>query len=141
MNKLFRARLCEHGFTLVEVMVALVLVVLVLAGAYGLVVQAEMLSTVARNHYVAIAIGKNRLERARNFQYASLSLLTESDVQVDDNGAPDTTGRFKRTTAVNTNYAAGLTEVVVTVKIKNVQTGTFGSELERISTLFTDLTR
>lgn len=127
----------KNGFTLVEVVIALLLVVVVLAGAYLLIVHAARLTRMARDHYIAINIAKNRLERARNFQYSDLYLLQESNMIVDENGAPGENGRFNRSTEVITNYAPNLTQINVTVRIRSRRNNQFGTEQERISTLFT----
>jgi hypothetical protein len=63
-------------------------------------------------------------------------LLTESNVIVDENGNPNTTADFKRTTAVNTNYAANLTQITVTVRMRNFRTGAWGAQ-EQVSSLYT----
>ncbi|MFH0907456.1 MAG: prepilin-type N-terminal cleavage/methylation domain-containing protein [bacterium] len=125
----------RSGFTLVEVLVSMVVLVMVMGGAYSLVVQAASLSRAARDHYVAVNLAKNRLERARNFQYADLRLVAESSMVVDENGNPNTLASFKRTTAVNTNYAANLTQITVTVHIRNFRTGLWSSQ-EQMSSLF-----
>jgi hypothetical protein len=39
---------------------------------------------------------------------------------------------------VSTNYGPGLTEIVVTVKIRNMKTGGFGTEQESLRTLLAD---
>jgi prepilin-type N-terminal cleavage/methylation domain-containing protein len=127
----------KRGMTLVEVVISVSLIVMVMGGAYRLIVQASELSRSARRHYVAISLAKNRLERARNFLYQDLKLLAESRLIVNDNGAPDPNGRFQRTTAVNTNYASNLTEIMVTVKIRNPHTGLFTPDHETIQSLFT----
>lgn len=133
-NSLFR----RSGFSIVEVVVTLVLLAMVMGGAYLVMARASELSRVARNHYIALTLCKNRLERARNFDYQDLHLLEEYDLPVDDNGAPSSRGMFARTTLVNTNVAPGLTEVKVTVKIRNKKTGGFGPGKEELSTLFTE---
>lgn len=123
---------------MVEVVVSLFLIVMVMGGAYRIIVQASRLSRAARNHYVAETLCKNRLERARNFEYADLILIAENGIAVNDNGYPTPSGWFKRTTVVNTNLTAGCTMVEVTVQIKNRKTGQFGTEQEKMSTLFTE---
>jgi prepilin-type N-terminal cleavage/methylation domain-containing protein len=131
-------RAARGGFTLVEVTFALLLVVVVLGGAYGLIVHAARISRSARDHYVATNLAKNHIERARNFRYSDLYLLEESNLVLDENGGPANGGRFQRTTLVNTNYAPGLAEIVVTVQIRSRRTGEFGEEQEEISSLFTE---
>jgi len=124
--------------TLVEVVVSIFLIVLVMGSSYVMVVKASELSRSARRHYIAISLAKNRLERARNFLYNDLKLMAEDNLTVNDNGVSDPAGRFRRTTTVNTNYAANLTEVIVTVKIRNPNTGLFTPDNETIRTLFTE---
>ncbi len=121
-----------------EVVVTLVLIAMVMGGAYLVMARAAELSRTARNHYVAATLCKNRLERARNFDYQDLHLLEEYDLVVDDNGSPSSRGVFARTTTVNTNLATGLTQVTVTVKIRNKKTGQFGPGKEELSTIFTE---
>ena len=126
------------GFTIVETVISIVMLMMVMAGAYKIITTTASLNRVVRNHYVAANLAKNRLERARNFPYADLSMLAESQVVVNDNGVPNTDGRFRRTTAVNTNHAVGVTAITVTVDIKNLRSGIFGTESEDISSLFTE---
>lgn len=125
----------KSGFTLVESLIAMVILAMVMAGAYALIVQAARMSRMARDHYVAVNLAKNRLERARNFQYADLRLVAENNMVVDENGNPNTAANFKRTTVVNTNYAADVTQLTVTVQIRNFRTGSWGAQ-EQMSSLF-----
>lgn len=124
--------------TLAEVVVATFLILLVMGSAYALIVRSSEMSRSARRHYIAISLAKNRLERARNFLYNDLKLMAETDLTVNDNGNPDPEGRFRRTTTVNPAFATNLTEVIVTVKIRNPHTGLFTPDNETIRTLFTE---
>ena len=130
-----RTKKAKEGFTLVESLIAMVVLAMVMGGAYSLVVQAARMSRLARDHYVAVNLAKNRLERARNFQYSDLRLVAENNMVVDENGNPNTTANFRRTTVVNTNYAADVTQLTVTVQIRNYKTGTWGAQ-EQMSSLF-----
>ena len=124
MKRTLTGRRLKRGMTLTEVVIATALILTVMASSYVLIIQSAELSRSARRHYIAISLAKNRLERARNFLYNDLKLMAESDLTVNDNGNPDPAGRFRRTTVVDTNYAAtqglsgDLTEVIVTVKIR-----------------------
>lgn len=134
-------RVRRSGFTLMEVLMTLFLMMIVLAGAYKVMVSAADLSRSARHHYLAINLAKNRLERARNFAYGDLNLLAENNVVIDDNGTPDTAGTFRRSTVVVTNYAPNLTKITVTVGMKNRKTGAWvvggSTESEVVASLFT----
>ena len=140
MNKTATNRRLRRGMTLTEVVISTFLILLVMTSAYSLIIKSSELSRSARRHYIAISLAKNRLERARNFLYNDLKLMAETDLTVNDNGNPDPEGRFRRTTLVNTNtiYGAGLTEITVTVKIRNPHTGLFTPDNETIKSLFTE---
>jgi len=132
---------------LVETIVTLMLLAMIMAGAIKLISVATRVTQAARHRYVAATLAKNRLERARNFQYGDLPLLAENAVVVDDNGVPNLNGWFSRSTQVDTNYitvAGGSsvtnTKVTTTVKIKNVFTGQFSSGSntdEKVESIFT----
>lgn len=128
MSALNTGSVTRKGFTMIEVVIGLFLIVMVMAGGYLLIVRSSELSRAARNQYIAVTLCKNRLERARNFDLIDLHLLAEQDLVVDDNGAPAAGGTFARTTVVNTNIAPGLVEVKVTVKVRNKRTGSFGAQ-------------
>ena len=138
MNKAIQNASGKRGFSLIEVVVSVVLLTMVMAGTYKIITATATLNRVVRNHYVAVNLAKNRLERARNFPYADLALLTESKVVVNDNGVPTTEGRFRRTTAIDTNYAPEVSQVTVTVDIMNLKSGAFSGESESASSLFTE---
>jgi len=114
------------------------LLVLVIAGAYTLVVRSATLTRSGRNHYLAINIAKARIERARNLQYGDLPLLVETNIVVDDNGVPFSSGDFRRTTVVNTNHQPNLTLLTVNVDIRRLTTRQFASEKESVACLFTE---
>lgn len=118
---------CKHGFTLVEAVISMAILVLVIAGSYKLVSGSQALIYAARNHYVAINISRARLERVRNFGYDQLILLAESKIEVDDSGAPSSGGYFRRTTLVTvmTNLMPGLTKVEVRTEIRNTKSLSF----------------
>ncbi len=128
----------RDGVTLVEVMVATAILILALAGAYNLVSLSTRLARVARNQYLATTIARSRVERAQTFDYVDLHLLAEDGLLVNEYGAPDQYGEFRRTTLVNTNYDALVTSFEVTVEIKTVATGHFEGLEEAVDTLFTE---
>ena len=126
----------QRGFTLAEVMVALALLVMFIVGAYQAVISALWLNQTARDHYVAINLANNRVERARNLQYASLPSLAENQLVMDADSLPNTdNGMYRRTTLVNTNYGSNLTEVAVQVDIRNRRTGQFSGVNEALATV------
>lgn len=128
----------QYGFTLVEVLVSVVLLAMVIAGSYTLIGRATALMRSARNHYVALNLCKNRLERARIMAYRDLPLLAETNMQVDANGVVSSLGDFRRSTILGTNAAAGMTELIVNTEVRSVRSQTFRGEMESASCLFTE---
>ena len=127
----------RDGMTLVEAVVAVLVLSIGLAGACALVVQANKTATMARDHYVAVNIGKNRLERARTFEFDDLYLLEETNVVVDWNGDSDPDGYYRRSTVV-TNVSTNLIELIVTTEIRNRKTTDFDGEQEVMRSLYTE---
>lgn len=128
----------KKGFSLVEALISIVLLAMVIAGSYSLIIQSSSAIRSARNHYLAVNIGKDRVERARNFDYKQLYLLAESLVIVDENGNPANGGSYRRTTTINTNYQPSLTMVSVQTDIRNRKSNTFKGDSETVSGLFTE---
>lgn len=132
----------KSGFTLIEAVVSAVLLALVIAGSYTLLVRSAALIRAARNHYIAMNICKARIERARGFNYYQLSLLTETNLVVNDDGTPLSSGDYRRTTNISTNYQQGLTLMTVVTEIKSLKPRQFVGENESSAALFTEyLTR
>ena len=128
----------KAGVTLVEVMVAILILGLCIGGLCQLAVNARQLSDMSRTHYTAINIAKNRLERAKTVDYDELQFLVENDIVVDPSGRADSSGDYRVNTAV-TQASTNLMEIVVTVGIMNRLTLNFGPESESIRTYVADI--
>jgi prepilin-type N-terminal cleavage/methylation domain-containing protein len=129
------------GFTLTESVVAITLCALVLAGAYPLLTSTTRKLYQARDHYAATTICMAQIERARDIPYEQLATALGRDnrVRVNEMGAIDPTGRFRRTTSVAENSPdPGVTAVTVVTDIMDRQTGTFLVENESMSYVFTE---
>ncbi len=130
----------RSGFTLVEAVIAFAVCALILAGAYPLLTSTTRKLYQARDHYAATTICLAQIERARDIPYEQLgsALGRDNQVRVNEMGANDSQGRFRRTTSVRVDYPdSGLTSVSVTTDIMNRKTGAFTNELETMSYLFT----
>lgn len=127
----------KSGISIVEVVVALGLLSLVMAAAYPVLITASRISRVARNHYIAVALAQNRMERARTLNYGDLGYLVESNVVVNDLGSPLAEGNFRRTTSILTNSWANLARFSVQVDIRNLRSRQFVGESESLSTYMT----
>ena len=107
------------GFSLLELMFAMALLVAVLAAALPFLDQVMSRFQMARDHYIATTICQGRIERGRAVPYADLPLMAETDQLVDDFGNPASpNGRFRRTTTVSTDDPTdGLTTIQVQTDI------------------------
>lgn len=112
------------GFTLVEAVIALMIMGVSIVGICQMIVLARESSDRARDHYIAINLARNRIERARTLPYSQIPLMGESLVVVDEGGAASASGLFRRSTVVS-NLSAGLSEMVVTVEIMDRRTRSF----------------
>jgi len=112
----------EKALTLVELMIAILLVTLSVGGIISVVIQSVALRQSVDNAYAASNIARNRIERIREIRndmgYTHLSEAAETDTLVDRNGVSDPNGEFKRTTIINTAFATNLTKVTVRVLYK-----------------------
>ena len=122
---------------MVEVMIALLVLGLAVAGMYRVAIMANRTSSQARNHYLAVNIAKNRLEQIKARDFSQIGRFVDSAVVVDMSGQPSLDGEFQRTTSVS-NVGTGRVEVVVTVGIRDRATGSFLGESEFVSTQLTE---
>lgn len=128
----------RQGFTLVEAVISAAILVIVIAGSYSVLTLSSKMIRSSRDHYIAINISRARMERVRNFRYNQLSTLAETNALIDDKGNPDTSGYYRRSTLIQTNYAPGLTKVEVRTDIRDLRTLTFSGENESVACLFTE---
>lgn len=135
----------KQGFTLIEAIVSIVLLVMVIGGSYRIMNQTARMIRASRNHYIAANLSNARIERARTFVYSSLPLLAETNIVITDEGSPDSAGDFRRTTIVIPNYQvdtnnpqSGLTMVLVRTEICNLQSRTFTGDAEEVVYLATE---
>jgi len=125
------------GFGLVEAMVGIMVLVICVGGLAWMVVAAKSSSDQARDHYIAVNLAKNRIERGKTLDWDSLDMFESDEVVVDENGSADSEGNFQLTTAVTT-VSTNLKEMAVTVGIRNRRTRGFDGEQEALSTYFAD---
>lgn len=107
----------SDGYTFVEVVVAMVLLAIGLAGIYRVMAVSMQSRQVAQNHYTATVMANNRIERAKNLAFGELDMLIETERAVNELGLPDVDGRFLRTTLIEESWGgdATLTRITVTI--------------------------
>ncbi len=127
-----------EGFTFIEVMVAITLLVLSMAGAYQVVNMSMQARQNAHNYYTATIIANNRIERAKNVTFDNLAMLVEDNSRVNELGAPDLAGRYYRTTTVDPMWGEEeqVTRIAVVVQ---APAPTIGSDTEGPSVLVSTL--
>jgi prepilin-type N-terminal cleavage/methylation domain-containing protein len=125
------------GVTLVETMVALLVLGVFITGSSKILMAHRKLADTAREHYAAINIAKNRIELVRTFEFGQVNDFLESNTNVDQNGAPDDTGNFRRSTTM-TLVSSNLIEMVVNVEIRDRVTLKFDGEGEKLTTYFAE---
>lgn len=130
-----RRNRARAGVSLVETLVALSLFATFATGACKLILMNRRISDMARAHYTAANLAKNRLELIRTFDFEQASEFAENKVIINHNGQPDSEGFYRRTTTVNM-LSSNLTELVVSVDIKNRRKLTFDGGTETVSTYF-----
>lgn len=105
------------GMTLVEVLVALSLLVIGIAGGYTAISASMKNRQFAHNYYLGTLLANNQIERAKNLPFAQLTLLRESNVAINEEGSTDSQGRFRRTTSVTTSWGSNPNESKIDVSV------------------------
>ena len=124
------------GTTLVESMVAIMILGGTVGGACHLTVASKCVNDMARERYQAITVARNHIERIRVLGYDQLPYCTETAVRVNGNGTASPNGRFERTTTV-TEVGPTVKEVSVSMFVQNRISLDFDGEAETITTLIT----
>lgn len=127
-----------HSFLLVEVVIASVLLAVVFAGVFVSVNQSLFAVRSAMDHYLAVNLAQNRLEKMTRVPVADLWDFVEWDVLIDSDGQPDLNGVFKRTVNLST-HSHGVVEAVVRIDIRNRVTGSFDGQAQELAMLLTDI--
>ena len=108
------------GFTLVEVMVSVVVLVIFVIAFLGSAIASMRSQQLSCNYYKAMTIARNRIQRASEFAYASVLLMSENQVAVDDDGniviTPGTSwGRRTTLVSAYTNGTPNMLQITVQV--------------------------
>jgi len=112
----------KTGMTLTEVVIAVCLAVISIAGVLALLTQNADLGQRLDYSYASTGIAKSRIEKLREIRrdmgYDALADIEEENIPVDDTGTPDPDGNFIRSTTVDPGFGTDLTQVTVTVQYK-----------------------
>ena len=121
--------------SLVETMMAVAIFAAFMVGICQMMVVHRQMTDMARAHYTAVNIAKNRLELVRTFEFEQVGNFLEDKIRVDASGLADLNGEFRRSTTI-ANINGGLLELTVTVEIRDRKTLTFKGRKEFLSTYF-----
>lgn len=121
------------GTSLVEVMVALTIFAIFIATSCKIMIVTRSTLDLARDHYTASNLAKDRIELTRTFDFNQLPELQEDALVINSEGVPDANGHFRRITDV-TLVTSNLYEVAVTVGIKNRKTLKFAPSEQSVVT-------
>ncbi len=116
---------------MVEALVAVVLFALFITGAAKMLLTHRQMTDMARAHYTAINIAKNRLELVRTFNFDQRGDFTEDKVLINGIGQPDMNGNYRRTTEF-IQVSSNIIEIVIDVDIKDRKTLQFDGQTESL---------
>ena len=134
-----RPKSSNEGFTLVETLTALLIMAMAVAGLCSLALTSKQILDTSRDHYVAVNLAKNRIERVKTFSFDELELFGEAGTLLDNAGAPDVNGSYSRATTV-TNITDNMKEVIVTISIKNRKSLLYAPGQQTVRTYVADIT-
>lgn len=130
----------KGGFTLVEVMIASIILVIVSSGIMAGIISALKAQANASDYYRATCVARNRVQHAKTISFTSLSLLSETNRIIDGEGNLTEDGDYLRTTLVSnaagTNW--GVTNWQVTVRVwYPVSPGQLSDQPVQVQTMLT----
>ena len=126
------------GFTLVEVMVCSVIFVIFCVFFLNSTIMSMRSQQLACDYYKAMTIARNRIQRATEFEYDSILLMSEDQIPVDGKGNISSAGIYRRTTLVSayTNGTPNLLQITVQVHYPSARRNMSAKPVE-LSTLTT----
>lgn len=110
----------KSGITLIETLVALIILASGLAGAATLIVHSMKLSDLSSEKNIALAMARNRFERMSMSDFNDLPSWSINNMVCDQRGNPNSEGNYRLSTIV-THPLTNLTEIVVQVSVRNHQ--------------------
>ena len=121
------------GISVLEALVALTIFAVFATGACKILVAHREILDMARDHYTAANIAKNRMEMVRTLDFPQIPQLNEDPIQVDASGIASKDGHFRRKTTITT-LNTNLYKLAITVQIQDRRTLQFDKSEETINT-------
>lgn len=107
----------QKGFSLVELLIAIFVFAIGLEAIFGVNIQSTQMAQQGDLTYKAYNLAKNRVETLRAMNFNDLPSADEASILINENGVPDPSGSFVRSTVVWPSFLndPNLTQVSVTV--------------------------
>lgn len=123
------------GVCMVETVISVAIFATFMTAASKIIVMNRQLTDMARAHYTAANIAKNRMELVRTFGFDQVDNFLEDNVRIDASGQPDLTGKYRRSTTI-APQKGNLIELTITVEIQDRKTLRFKGRKEALETYF-----
>ncbi len=121
------------GISIIEVLMALSIFAVFSVGTCKLLTSHRRVLDMARDHYTASNLAKERMELARTFEFEQIPDLAEDQVLINESGIASLYGHFRRTTTITT-VNSNLYELAIRVDIQNRKTLEFAPAEQSINT-------
>ena len=125
----------NRGATLVEVMMAILIFMVGIEALLAVYTKSMQVAKRADQAYTAYNLAKNHLERLRALNYALLPSAVETSTAINNDGDPDPSGSFLRTTVVTSSYGGNALLTQVTVQVNYVFRGTQSASPMALTTI------
>ncbi len=137
MMRIFRN---QKGITLVEVIVSVILVAIIVTSIIVTVAQSSVYSNRIDLIYTSSNLAKARMDELKLLQFSDLADRgSESAVRIDENGQPDASGDYLRTTEITGDYDGNAYLAKVKVSVDKYVDGQPSGSPVVIETLFADI--
>ncbi|HEY5653942.1 MAG TPA: hypothetical protein VIR63_06205 [Pontiella sp.] len=127
----------RSGLTIIEALVSLIILAGFMTGASKLILAHREMTDMARAHYIAANMAKDRLEHIRHFDFNERHTFVEDKVLINSSGNPDPVGKYRRTT-VYTPVSGNTLELAVTVEIMNRETLDFDGRSQTVKSYYSE---
>jgi prepilin-type N-terminal cleavage/methylation domain-containing protein len=121
----------HSGVTLVEVIVAMLLVGIVTFSLTGAVLQSSVFSERVDVIYTASYLAQRKVDMLKRLDFNQLdSSVAETNVRIDGTGTLNPDGKYLRTTAITTNYDGNSYLKKIKVSIARVKVNIDGTIID-----------
>jgi len=120
----------QRGITLVELLIAVVLVSLIFAAIGSLLSQSSVYARKLDITYTASYLAERRIELLKRLDFEQIHQAGESNIRIGDDGSEDENGEYLRTTTVTRPYDTNPFLAKIRVEVYRVKVGQTGQYLD-----------